>query len=84
MGRALSMAAIFFLLAGCSAQLQSPLLDAKGNLDLPWFPGEEVQVVFPAGTSGQENDSNMLTRLYGPEWKDLQDEYEEYRFNGGQ
>ena len=81
MSRVLHLATIVLLLTGCAAQFTSPLVE--GSLAFPWVDGEERQrVVFPAGAEGQGSGNDSLTRLYGPDWTDLQDEYEEYRFNG--
>jgi len=83
MNSMLRLTFLFLLLTGCSAELRSPLVDVGGKVSLPW-KGEEKrqQVVFPAGIGENRGGEDSLTRLYGPDWKDLQDQYEEYRFNG--
>jgi len=83
MNAILRLAAIFFLLTGCSAEFCSPLVDGGGTVSLPWRGTEKgQQVVYPAGLGENKGGEDSVTRLYGPDWKDLQDQYEEYRFNG--
>jgi len=83
MNAILRLAAISFLLAGCSAEFRSPLVDVGGTVSLPWRGIEKrQQVVYPAGLGENRGGEDSLTRLYGPDWIDLQDQYEEYRFNG--
>lgn len=82
MQKLLMLAGAFLLLnVGCSASLDSSLLQIDGSVSLPPFAREQRQaVVYPAEAT-KSTYADTLMDAYGPAWRDLQAEYPEYRFN---
>ena len=81
MRKVLGIAWIFLLLAGCSASMDSALLQLDGRVSSPLFEGPERQAVVYPATAKNAGHGDEVMDAYGPAWQDMQAEYPEYRFN---
>ena len=78
----LVVGAFLLLNAGCSASLDSSLLQMDGSISLPPFERAQRQtVVYPAAAATPTTHADAVMDAYGPAWRDLQADYPEYRFN---
>ena len=72
--------ALVFLLGGCSGGVNSSLLDMNMNVSLPFLGDNERQeVVFPYQRRAAASGS--MVEVNGPEWRNVEGDYPEYRFN---
>jgi len=72
--------ALVFLLGGCSAGINSSLLKMNMNASLPFLGEDDRQgVVFPYQTPTEDGDYTV--QAFGPEWRSVEGDYPEYRFN---
>lgn len=78
MKKMLLLVVLTFVLSGCSASVRTPLLDMKGDIGSRMFGiNSGVRVFYPHGPA----TGSSLAERYGPEWKNIQNRYPEYRFN---
>jgi len=72
--------AFVFLLGGCSGGVNSSLLKMNMNVSLPFLGDDDRQaVVFPYRAPVRDGD--QAEQAFGPEWRSVESDYPEYRFN---
>jgi len=70
---------LLLLLGGCSAGVYSPLVGMELNLSSPLAGDNGRQaVVFPYRA---DTEGDPMVAAFGPEWRSVEGEYAEYRFN---
>lgn len=71
---------LVLLLGGCSAGMNSSLLKMDMHASLPFLGDDDRQaVVFPYQAPG--GDGEFAGQAFGPEWRSVEGDYPEYRFN---
>ncbi len=79
----LFIAGLLLLAAGgCTAALDSPLLNVQASATVPLLqPPPRLQVVYPGPAGARAGEAATVEELYGPAWQDLQPRYPGLRFN---
>jgi len=71
---------VCLLLSGCAGGVHSPLVNMNMDVSVPFLGDNSRQaVIYPyqAGVSG----GDAMVRAYGPEWRSVEGDYWDYRFN---
>ncbi len=67
-------------LGGCAGGVHSSLVDMNMDVSLPFLGDDSRQaVVFPYQSGAAGGDA--MVRAYGPEWRSVEGDYPDYRFN---